>query len=64
MNTYTYSYKTDSKKEITGRVQAMDLFEAQINVSSIKHISITNTMQIFEIKKAVKDEKNVRTYQN
>tara|TARA_R110000824_G_scaffold132457_2_gene294953 strand:+ start:4950 stop:5144 length:195 start_codon:yes stop_codon:yes gene_type:complete len=64
MNTYTYSYKTDSKKEIIGRVQAMDLFEAQINVSSIKHISITNTMQIFEIKKAVKDEKNVRTYQN
>ncbi len=64
MNTYTYSYRTDSKKEIIGRVYAIDLFEAQIKVSTVKNISIKNAIEIFEIKKAVNNEKNVRTYQN
>ncbi len=64
MDTYTYSYKTDSKKEIIGRVQAIDLFEAQIKVAMIKQLSIEDTKQLFEINKAVKNEKNVRTYQN
>ena len=62
MNTYTYSYRTDSKKEIIGRVQSIDLFGAQIKISAIKNISIRDTIQLFEIKKAVKNEKDVRTY--
>jgi hypothetical protein len=64
MDTYTYSYRTDSKKEIIGRVQAIDLFEAQIKVAVIKQLSNQDTIQLFEINKAVKNEKNVRTYQN
>jgi predicted transcriptional regulator len=62
MNTYTYSYKTDSKKEIIGRVQATDLFEAQIKVAMIKQLSIQDTKQLFEINKTVNNEKNVRSY--
>jgi len=64
MDTYTYSYRTDSKKEIIGRVQAIDLFEAQIKVAVIKQLSNQDTIQLFEINKAVKNEKNIRTYQN
>ena len=64
MDTYTYSYRTDSKKEIIGRVQAIDLFEAQIKVAVIKQLSNQDMIQLFEINKAVKNEKNVRTYQN
>ena len=62
MNTYTYSYKTDSKKEIIGRVRAADLFEAQIKVAMIKQLSIEDTKQLFEISKTVNNEKDVRTY--
>ena len=62
MDTYTYSYKTDSKKEIIGRVQAIDLFEAQIKVAMIKQLSIKDTKQLFEINKTVNNEKDVRTY--
>ena len=62
MDTYTYSYKTDSKKEIIGRVQAIDLFEAQIKVAMIKQLSIKDTGQLFEIKKTNSNEKNVRSY--
>ena len=62
MNTYTYAYKTDSKKEIIGRVHAEDLFEAQIKIAMIKKLSIENTKQLFEIKKSLSSEKNVRTY--
>jgi predicted transcriptional regulator len=62
MDTYTYSYKTDSKKEIIGRVQATDLFEAQIKVAMIKQLSIQDTKQLFEINKTVNNEKNVRSY--
>jgi len=64
MNTYTYSYKPDSKKEIIGRVQAIDLFEAQIKVARIKQLSLQDTIQLFEIKKTLNREKDVRTYQN
>jgi len=64
MNTYTYSYKTDSKKEIIGRVQAVDLFEAQIKVAKVKQLTIQDTIQLFEIKKTLNREKDVRTYQN
>lgn len=62
MDTYTYSYRTDSKKEIIGRVQAIDFLEAQIKVAAIKQLSKQDTIQLFEINKAVKNEKNVRTY--
>ena len=62
MNTYTYSYKTDSKKEIIGRVRAADLFEAQIKVAIIKQLSIEVTKQLFEINKTVNNEKDVRSY--
>jgi|TARA_B100001564_G_scaffold309569_1_gene280700 flagellar biosynthesis protein FliP len=62
MDTYTYSYKTDSKNEIIGRVQAIDLFEAQIKVAMIKQLSIKDTEQLFEIKKTNSNEKNVRSY--
>jgi predicted transcriptional regulator len=64
MNTYTYSYKTDSKKEIIGRVQAVDLFEAQIKVAKVKQLTLQDTIQLFEIKKTLNREKDVRTYQN
>tara|TARA_R110000796_G_scaffold223699_1_gene339960 strand:+ start:29 stop:223 length:195 start_codon:yes stop_codon:yes gene_type:complete len=64
MDTYTYSYKTDSNKEIIGRVQAIDLFEAEIKIAMIKKLSIENINKLFEIKKSLSDEKNVRTYQN
>ena len=62
MDTYTYSYRTDSKKEIIGRVQAINLFDAQIKVAVIKQLSNQDMIQLFEINKAVKNEKNVRTY--
>jgi len=62
MNTYTYSYKTDSKKEIIGRVRAADLFEAQIKVAMIKQLTIKDIKQLFEINKTVNNEKDVRTY--
>jgi len=64
MNTYTYSYKTDSTKEIIGRVYALDLFEAQIKIAMIKKLSIESITKLFEIKKSLSSEKNVRTYQN
>jgi len=62
MDTYTYAYKTDSKKEVIGRVLAEDLFEAQIKIAMIKKLSIESTKQLFEITKTVKNEKNVRSY--
>ena len=62
MKTYTYSYRSDSKKEIIGRVHAIDLFEAQIKIAMIKKLSIENTNKLFEIKKSLSSEKNVRTY--
>jgi len=62
MNTYTYSYKIDSKKETIGRVHAINLFEAQTKVAVIKQLSIKDTEQLFEINKIVNNEKNVRTY--
>ncbi len=62
MNTYTYSYKTDSKKEIIGRVRAADLFEAQMKVAMIKQLLIEDIKQLFEINKTVNNEKDVRTY--
>ncbi len=62
MDTYTYTYKTDSKKEVIGRVLAEDLFEAQIKIAMIKKLSIESTKQLFEITKTVRNEKNVRSY--
>jgi len=62
MDTYTYAYKTDSKKEVIGRVLSEDLFEAQIKIAMIKKLSIENTNRLFEIKKSLSSEKNVRTY--
>ncbi len=62
MDTYTYAYKTDSKKEVIGRVLSEDLFEAQIKIAMIKKLSIESTKQLFEITKTVKNEKNVRSY--
>jgi len=62
MDTYTYAYKTDSKKEVIGRVLSEDLFEAQIKIAMIKKLSIESTKQLFEITKTVRNEKNVRSY--
>tara|TARA_R100001230_G_C5596351_1_gene111304 strand:+ start:103 stop:291 length:189 start_codon:yes stop_codon:yes gene_type:complete len=62
MNTYTYSYRSDSNKETIGRVHASDLFEAQIKVAMIKKLSIESINKLFEIKKSLSSEKNVRTY--
>jgi len=62
MDTYTYAYKTDSKKEVIGRVHAEDLFEAQIKIAMIKKLSIESVKQLFEIIKTVRNEKNVRSY--
>jgi len=62
MDTYTYAYKTDSKKEVIGRVLAEDLFEAQIKIAMIKKLSIESAKQLFEITKTVRNEKNVRSY--
>ena len=62
MNTYTYSYKNDSTKETIGRVNALDLFEAQIKIAMVKKLSIESITKLFEIKKSLSSEKNVRTY--
>ena len=62
MDTYTYAYKTDSKKEVIGRVKAIDLFEAQIKIAMIKKLSIESIKQLFEITNTVRNEKNVRSY--
>jgi len=64
METYTYTYRTDSKKEIIGRVHAADLFDAMIKVSMIKQLSIESINKLFEIKQYISSEKDVRTYQN
>jgi predicted transcriptional regulator len=64
MNTYTYSYKSDSSNEIIGRVSALDLFEAQIKIAMIKKLSIESIQSLFEIKKSLNNEKDVRTYQH
>jgi len=62
MDTYTYAYKTDSKKEVIGRVLSEDLLQAQIKIAMKKKLSIESTKQLFEITKTVKNEKNVRSY--
>ena len=51
MNTYTYSYRTDSSNEPIGRVLATSLFEARVNISKVKRLDIDLIDELFRIKK-------------
>ena len=51
MNTYTYSYRTDSSNEPIGRVLATSLFEARGMISKIKRLDIDLVDDLFKIKK-------------
>ena len=51
METYVYSYHSDSLKEPIGRVQATSLFEARKKISIQKQIDIDSIDELFKIKK-------------
>ena len=51
MDTYTYSYKADSKQEPIGRVKATGLYEAREQIAEIKQLSIAAIEELFVIKK-------------
>ena len=50
MDTYTYSYKADSKQEPIGRVKATGLYEAREQIAQIKQLTISQLDELFEIK--------------
>ena len=51
MDTYTYSYRSDSSDEPIGRVQATGLFEARRKISYIKRLDVDYVDILFKIKK-------------
>ncbi len=51
MDTYTYSYRTDSSNEPIGRVQATGLFEARRKIAYIKRLDVDYVDSLFKIKK-------------
>jgi hypothetical protein len=50
MDTYTYSYKADSKQEPIGRVKATGLYEAREQIAQIKQLTVSQLDELFEIK--------------
>lgn len=60
MDTYTYSYRSDSKHEIIGRVKATSLYEAREQVALIKQLNIADIDDLFVIKKEGGHENEVR----
>ena len=51
MDTYIYSYRSDSLNEIVGRVMATSLYEAREQIALIKQLSIDDIDDLFVIKK-------------
>jgi len=50
MTTYVYYYKSDSSKEVIGRVNADSLQEAHAMVMEIKRLPYDAVASLFEIK--------------
>lgn len=51
MDTYTYSYRSDSSDEPIGRVQATGLLDARRKVSLVKRLDIDLVDNLYIIKK-------------
>lgn len=60
MDTYNYSYRSDSKHETIGRVMATSLHEAREQIAQIKHLEIDIIDDLFVIKKENDHENKVR----
>jgi hypothetical protein len=56
MTTYVYYYKSDSSKEVIGRVNANNLNEARAMVMEIKRLPLDAVTSLFEIKQVRNDE--------
>lgn len=56
MTTYVYYYKSDSSKEVIGRVNANNLDEARAMVMEIKRLPYDAVTSLFEIKQVRNDE--------
>ena len=50
MKTYVYYYKSDSSKEVVGRIDANDLNEAHVTLMEIKRLPYDAVVSLFEIK--------------
>jgi hypothetical protein len=50
MDTYAYSYRTDSSNEPIGRVQATGLFEARRKIAYLKQLDVDYVDSLFKIK--------------
>jgi hypothetical protein len=55
MTTYVYYYKSDSSKEVIGRVNANSLNEARAMIMEIKRLPIDAVASLFEIKQVRND---------
>jgi hypothetical protein len=60
MDTYTYSYKADSKQEPIGRVKATSLYEAREQIAQIKRLSVTEISALFVIKTETDHDNEIR----
>ena len=56
MKSYVYYYKSDSSKEVIGRVNANNLNEARAMVMEIKRLPFDAVTSLFEIKQVRNDE--------
>jgi hypothetical protein len=56
MKTYVYYYKSDSSKEVIGRINANDLNEAQETLAVIKRLNLDAVVNLFEIKQIRNNE--------
>lgn len=52
MDIYTYAYKTDSTQEVLGSVYAYCLDKAVAKIAIIKHLTETQILDLFTIKRA------------
>lgn len=65
MDTYTYSYRVDSKQEPIGRVKATSLQEARAQICVKKDLNELDIDAIFVIKKEENGhDSKVRQYHN
>ena len=59
MTTYVYYYKSDSSKEVIGRVNANNLDEARAIVMEIKRLTYDAVTSLFEIKQVRNHENSI-----
>jgi hypothetical protein len=59
MNTYSYSYQIDSKREPIGRVHAQSLDEARQQIAVIKQLQLEQCDVLFAIKQEEKPCKQI-----